>query len=104
MNISIRVHYEPHVNAIAVWMHGPDATPMAPHPLKLEPGEWTPPFSKLSEEQAQTLMDDLWHVGIRPTEGKGSAGQLSAVQAHLSDMRALAFYKIGTHLPEKAPK
>lgn len=38
---------------------------------------------------AQTLMDTLWECGIRPTAGKGSAGQLAAVQEHLQDMRVL---------------
>lgn len=40
---------------------------------------------------AQALMDGLWDCGLRPTEGKGSAGQLMAVQNHLEDMRTIAF-------------
>jgi hypothetical protein len=49
------------------------------------------PAVSLTPEQAQRLMDELWHVGLRPTEGTGSAGQLAAVQKHLDDMRALVF-------------
>lgn len=36
----------------------------------------------LSETDAQALMDELWHLGIRPTEGHGSTGQLAAVEKH----------------------
>ena len=43
----------------------------------------------ISLEAAQTLMDDLWACGVRPTEGKGSAGALSATERHLEDMRTL---------------
>jgi len=45
----------------------------------------------LSYENAQTLMDDLWTCGLRPTEGTGSAGSLKATQDHLEDMRKIAF-------------
>lgn len=51
-----------------------------------------PTFS-LSVEAAQTLMDDLWNTGLRPTEGAGSAGSLAATQRHLEDMRRLVFQK-----------
>ncbi len=49
----------------------------------------------LEIEAAQTLMDDLWNAGIRPTEGAGSAGAMLATQKHLADMRTLAFHKLG---------
>lgn len=42
-------------------------------------------------DEAQTLMDELWRSGIRPTEGTGSAGSLAATQGHLEDMRRLVF-------------
>jgi hypothetical protein len=45
----------------------------------------------LTPQQAQELMDALWHCGLRPTEGTGSAGSLAATQEHLKDMRAIAF-------------
>ena len=45
----------------------------------------------ISLEAAQTLMDDLWACGVRPTEGKGSAGALKATEKHLEDMRSLVF-------------
>lgn len=49
------------------------------------------PTLRLRPEEAQSLMDELWNVGIRPAAAAGSAGQLSAVQAHLEDMRRLVF-------------
>ena len=47
----------------------------------------------LEPGNAQCLMDDLWHAGLRPTEGTGSAGSLAATQKHLEDMRTLVFDK-----------
>lgn len=49
------------------------------------------PTITLSMTEAQKLMDELWHAGLRPTEGTGSAGALAAVQKHLEDMRKIAF-------------
>jgi hypothetical protein len=46
---------------------------------------------QLHQDDAQRLMDELWHVGLRPSEGTGSAGAMAAVQAHLQDMRKLVF-------------
>lgn len=49
------------------------------------------PTLRISPEEAQGLMDELWRAGIRPTEGAGSVGQLAAVNRHLEDMRSLVF-------------
>ena len=49
------------------------------------------PTLKLRTEEAQTLMDELWLCGLRPTEGTGSAGSLAATERHLADMRKIAF-------------
>jgi hypothetical protein len=35
-------------------------------------------------------MDELWRVGLRPTEGTGSAGSLAATERHLKDMQRIA--------------
>jgi len=53
------------------------------------------PTVSLTREAAQKLADDLWRLGIRPTEAAGSAGSYSAQGAHLSDMRKIAFCKLG---------
>ena len=49
------------------------------------------PSIEISPQDAQTLMDDLWRAGLRPTEGAGSAGSLAATERHLQDMRRLVF-------------
>jgi hypothetical protein len=49
------------------------------------------PTLSMRQDEAQQLMDELWRVGLRPSEGTGSAGAMAAVQAHLADMRALVF-------------
>ena len=50
-----------------------------------------PPLMSMGSDMAQQLMDQLWDCGLRPSEGAGSVGQMSAVQAHLADMRTLVF-------------
>lgn len=57
----------------------------------LPDGEVPPESFELRNEDAQELMDELWSAGLRPTEGSGSAGALSATQRHLEDMRTLVF-------------
>ena len=54
-------------------------------------GDMVEPTLSIKVAEAQTLMDDLWHCGIRPTEGRGSAGALAATEKHLEDMRRLVF-------------
>lgn len=65
-------------------------------------GEHIPVAVQLVPSQAQTLMDQLWECGLRPTEGTGSAGALAAVERHLADMKKIAFHvmRIST---EKTP-
>lgn len=53
---------------------------------------------RLCDTEAQQLMDDLYRAGVRPSEGQGSAGQLSATQAHLADMRKIASHKLKVEL------
>jgi hypothetical protein len=54
----------------------------------------TAPTFRMDYEDAQTLMDDLWKSGLRPTEGAGSAGALAAVQEHRDDLRKIVFKKL----------
>lgn len=49
------------------------------------------PFLRLELSEAQELMDCLWTAGLRPAEGRGSAGSLAATERHLSDMQKMAF-------------
>jgi len=59
--------------------------------VQVREGGLPPVALRLSDCQAQELMDRLWAAGIRPTEGKGSAGALAATERHLEDMRRLVF-------------
>lgn len=45
----------------------------------------------MNPEDVQELIDELWTIGFRPSEGTGSAGALAATQNHLEDMRKIAF-------------
>ena len=49
------------------------------------------PFLELTDHEAQILMDELWKFGIRPSDGSGNVGQISALEKHLNDMRHLVF-------------
>jgi hypothetical protein len=61
--------------------------------VKVEEGAIPPVAFRLSMVEAQALMDRLWMAGLRPTEGSGSAGALSATERHLKDMQTLVFEK-----------
>lgn len=54
-------------------------------------GDLVPSTITIPVEAAQTLMDDLWNAGLRPTEGTGSAGSLRATESHLADLRKIVF-------------
>ena len=64
-----------------------------------EAGDQPQATARLEPEDAQVLMDSLWDAGLRPTQGHGTAGQLSATQAHLDDMRAITADKLKVQLP-----
>lgn len=49
------------------------------------------PFVRITYDEAQRLVDELWQCGIRPSEGTGSAGSLAATERHLADIRKVAF-------------
>lgn len=47
------------------------------------------PLFSFDPTTAQRLMNELWHLGIRPTEGHGSTGQLAATEKHLNHLERL---------------
>jgi hypothetical protein len=65
----------------------------------IEAGEPIPSAFTLDKTAAQVLMDDLWHAGIRPTEGSGSAGSLAATERHLADMRRIVEKSLKMEMP-----
>lgn len=84
--------------SISMFMQNGDQVSVAlPATFKtMEPNEYNAePMFRIQREAGQELMDELWRVGLRPSEGSGSAGALAAVERHLADMRAIALTKIG---------
>ncbi|HJV89731.1 MAG TPA: hypothetical protein VJ623_05445 [Holophagaceae bacterium] len=63
-------------------------------PLDPSVGTHEPTFH-MDRSSAQELMDELWRIGMRPSEGTGSAGAMAATQAHLRDLQRLVFEKRG---------
>lgn len=59
----------------------------------------TPPMLKFTPDQAQSLIDELWTIGFRPTLGQQSEGQMGATTRHLNDMRAMVASLAKVHLP-----
>lgn len=66
----------------------------------VEEGQLLQPTFKLRRDQVQALMDELYRIGVRPSE-QGTAGELEATKAHLKDMRALVAKAID--VPELRP-
>lgn len=57
--------------------------------IPVSQGQELPVAFTMSLEAGQALMDALWDCGLRPSDGKGSAGAMAAVQEHLRDLRKL---------------
>ena len=53
------------------------------------------PTFGLKPDECQALMDELWRVGFRPSEGSGSAGAMSQAEAHIASLKAIAFKLAG---------
>jgi hypothetical protein len=49
------------------------------------------PTFELSYQSAQHLMDALWDVGLRPSEGSGSAGALKQAEDHIASLKKIVF-------------
>ena len=59
-----------------------------------EGAQWREPVITLKRDLAQNLLDELWRLGYRPTDGQMSVGQMQATERHLADFRAIAFAKL----------
>lgn len=46
---------------------------------------------RMGNDPIQGLMDNLWQLGLRPSNGVSNAGQLQATQDHLKDMQKISF-------------
>ena len=56
-----------------------------------EMGEVIEPLLHLTKEELQKWLDELWGLGIRPSNGESSIGEIGALKYHLQDMRRLVF-------------
>lgn len=65
---------------------------------EIQEGGCIAPTGFLDLTEAQSLMDDLWQCGLRPTKGSGSAGSLAATEKHLNDMRKIVSKKLDVSL------
>ena len=56
-----------------------------------------PTFSIPTEDRAfmQHLIDELWNLGIRPTNVRSGNDVIDAISSHLDDMRTISFHKLG---------
>lgn len=63
----------------------------------LNEAEYNPALIRIDESAAQEPMDSLWSAGIRPKDFVS----IHAVEAHLQDMRSIAFAKLGVTMPGK---
>jgi hypothetical protein len=55
------------------------------------PGSVPAECGRLSNDQTQSLFNQLWKLGYRPKDGTGNSGHIEAIKYHLEDMRKIAF-------------
>ena len=97
--LMIRAERELFSNTISIRMASPvdDNNISVAQPVvfaESKAGSFVNPCMSLTGSDAQVLMDELWNVGLRPSEGSGSAGSLAATQKHLADMKTIAFHAL----------
>ncbi len=93
-DIALRATYDP--SALAIALHGfvGDEHVIECKAVPRDMGAFAPPMLGLTEEAAQVLMNTLWDSGLRPIEAEGRNHQVSAMQSHLDDLRAIAFHSL----------
>lgn len=57
------------------------------------------PTMRVDTPAAQSLIDELWHCGYRPSDHHNTQGEIEAIRHHLGDMRAIAASKLKMELP-----
>lgn len=95
MNTRILVYQQPYQSSLSLYISQHDRLSnkvYAAEPIILKeksPAVFCPPAIDISPEEAKGLMDSLWAMGIRPSDGTASTGQLKAIELHLQDTRNL---------------
>lgn len=57
-------------------------------------GDWCEPTLVLDADQAQQIMNGLWHAGVRPKNGAGALAHVETLKAHLDDLRTIAWHAL----------
>ena len=57
----------------------------------VEPGESIDPTMVLLPQEAQSLLEALWAIGLRPAEARYPNEHVNALRDHLRDMREIVF-------------
>ena len=53
----------------------------------VEQGSLVEPLFNLDSDEAQALMDAMWNVGVRPSNGEGNVGMIGAMKEHLASLK-----------------
>jgi hypothetical protein len=69
---------------------------------KIEEGSYISGYDTglfVTRDEAQQLMNELWRCGVRPKDGSGALAHVEAQQAHMKDLRAIAFHALKIKSP-----
>jgi hypothetical protein len=69
-------------------------------PVKVDERLPQDPLLYLDDGAAQSLLDQLWNMGLRPKAVMTADATNKAQAEHLADMRAIAFAKLSIAAPE----
>lgn len=59
---------------------------------RLEEGDYVGPCATFQKQDLQSMFNELWRLGFRPSDGTGNSGHIEALTYHLEDMRRIVFY------------
>lgn len=97
--VEAHIYRRMYSNDVAVYLANFDGqTRMIGRSVAMEPqeheGQFEPePTFRMRPEDAQSLAEQLWAAGFRPTQAT-KTGADAAQSRHLEDMRAIAFAKL----------
>lgn len=87
-------HFESFSDSLGVLFKAEDGKSIAEpinFTIKQIDGGYMQPTLRLTHDEPQQLMNELWRCGIRPKNGEGTDAQVNALKYHLEDMRKLVF-------------
>lgn len=81
---------------------GPKVIRFVLHKEKVEEGAYISAYDTglyLTRDDAQQVINELWRAGMRPRDGSGALAHVEAQQAHMNDLRAIAFHALKIKSP-----